>query len=851
MMRPDRVSTYFYVNAAFRTDRVVRLSAVTPSPRTELRLALVMNGGVSLAVWMGGVAHEIALLLRASRGQLRPPPDDPDRAVYDRWAALCAAHGVVVTVDVIAGTSAGGLNGALLAAAIAREAPLPGLRELWRTSASLRPERLLRRDGIDPLGSVLDGDFFARKVAGAFADIPEPPPSRTARQHRPQVTLFVTATALGRQLRTFRDSVGAEIVVPDHRQLYRFRCTTFQAYDPDAVDGAADTEDAEGPPDAKGWRRAFTAQAHDDFHGPASTGQLALAARASAGFPVAFEPVGSVHEDVDLEPLRVRGGPDVHLMDGGVLDNAPFGPVLEEIARRPIDGPWKRVVAYVVPSGDKADPAPDEGFSPDWVDTLLAGLRLPSEANLRSGLEELTARQRAADESVETADRLLHTLLSGGADADRLTASARNLLPEYRSSQVRGSVLDALILWSTDGAAPQVDGDRLGAVAPDDDMHWVPAVGDIDWSADDWRWGTAVAERCVRLLLRAAACRTPRAGGEVVATISTDVRRLEAVRDAVESAIRRLAPASPALTPYELVLGSINSAVDAQRVPRICGRIVADAATRYRRLLPDGALDVDAIVRCCLVAEVLMHALRSRPFERPAGFEFLRLGPDVGSPVVGAVRQADELTPVPPGPWKLWGTQLGHFAAFGRPEWRMHDWRWGRLDAAAHLARAVAQAGGPDVPVGDAVHDLHTGILVAEAKAAGRGGDAEKEGGCLNEDTAALVTMTATGVLDRMRHDDAGRDSLAALGHAVLQTLRHHGRHTAVGRFGDWVSIVLAEKVTPDLDDELREKLVRMFGHRWRDRLWQTVRGPGRRHRAAAPEPRDGRAARASREVRS
>src|SRR4051812_46017934 len=32
----------------------------------ELRLAVVMNGGVSLAVWMGGGAHELDLLRRAS-----------------------------------------------------------------------------------------------------------------------------------------------------------------------------------------------------------------------------------------------------------------------------------------------------------------------------------------------------------------------------------------------------------------------------------------------------------------------------------------------------------------------------------------------------------------------------------------------------------------------------------------------------------------------------------------------------------------------------------------------------------------------------------------------------------------
>ena len=33
----------------------------------EVRLALVLNGGVSLAVWMGGVTHESDLQRRATR----------------------------------------------------------------------------------------------------------------------------------------------------------------------------------------------------------------------------------------------------------------------------------------------------------------------------------------------------------------------------------------------------------------------------------------------------------------------------------------------------------------------------------------------------------------------------------------------------------------------------------------------------------------------------------------------------------------------------------------------------------------------------------------------------------------
>ena len=45
-------------------------------PATELRLAVAFTGGVSLAVWMGGMAREMNLLLAASRQRYGPPVPD-------------------------------------------------------------------------------------------------------------------------------------------------------------------------------------------------------------------------------------------------------------------------------------------------------------------------------------------------------------------------------------------------------------------------------------------------------------------------------------------------------------------------------------------------------------------------------------------------------------------------------------------------------------------------------------------------------------------------------------------------------------------------------------------------------
>src|ERR687898_3145325 len=80
---------------------------------------------------MGGVTHEIDLLRRASRVAAGESEEgvggvaEHDRAVFDAWVALCRRADVgEVVVDVIVGTSAGGLNGTLLATAVARGVPL-------------------------------------------------------------------------------------------------------------------------------------------------------------------------------------------------------------------------------------------------------------------------------------------------------------------------------------------------------------------------------------------------------------------------------------------------------------------------------------------------------------------------------------------------------------------------------------------------------------------------------------------------------------------------------------------------------------------------------------------------------
>jgi hypothetical protein len=191
----------------------------------ELRLALVLNGGVSLAVWMGGVTHELDLLRRASGAPeeqisfVRPD----DRPIWRRWREAAGSRRVVI--DVVAGSSAGGINGALLATAIARGTSLdpddadstgPALRGLWERAAGLETGKLLAGEQPEYPASVLDGNFFAREVGAAFDSI------RTDVGTPNPMTLFLTATAVGSADVPYADAYHHAFTVADHRRLYRF-----------------------------------------------------------------------------------------------------------------------------------------------------------------------------------------------------------------------------------------------------------------------------------------------------------------------------------------------------------------------------------------------------------------------------------------------------------------------------------------------------------------------------------------------------------------------------------------------------------------------------------------------------
>jgi patatin-related protein len=314
----------------------------------ELRLGLVCYGGSSLAIYMHGITKEINRLVGASAARASgAKPESPIAAVYiELLDAIAEDADLRVIVDVIAGTSAGGINGIFLAKALARNRSQDSLRDVWfdrgdMTQLTIGPQKIL---GI-PISwkakvpflvrralkrSPLRGDDMSRWLYGALTEMDTAPtngaPSLLPPGH--PLDLYVTIT----------DFYGYQRLIP----LSRPRFAT-DARHRHAVEFHYESDGA------------------DDFGDNAG---LAFAARTTSCFPAVFPPVnpaafGKTIGD-SVSPLLERcfraytlSGADpneTYFIDGGVLDNKPFGWAIDAIIHgRPAQSEVDRRLLYIEP----------------------------------------------------------------------------------------------------------------------------------------------------------------------------------------------------------------------------------------------------------------------------------------------------------------------------------------------------------------------------------------------------------------------------------------------------------------------------------------------------------------------
>ena len=416
----------------------------------ELRIGLVLYGGVSLAVYMNGVVTEIWNALRASVAH------NPDvapaagaagvyRKLMDDLKHRADCDDVRIVVDTIAGTSAGGVNGVVLGKAIATGADASVLNTTWIEKAGIeelaalppgRAPRWLRladkalallhsdfrklrrrfdetpgigwawaRDHIyslltsdNPEKTPLRGDYFTRMIASTLEEMTDGHAGPKLIPPGGRLDLVLTRTDLygwPRHLPVDPRFHGEILETAHaHRMRFQFR-RTF------------------GPP-RQGDDRDFK----DDF-------ALTYAARTTAGFPVAFAPVvyrtaaksftQARHGETfpDHDKFAARHLPEHYLavcraatswmVDGGILDNKPFSAAIRLIEEKPADRSVYRTLMYIEPDpvlANSARPAPMP--LPREMPSLLYKLfRLEP---ILADLHTVAARNRLVERLLKIAD---------------------------------------------------------------------------------------------------------------------------------------------------------------------------------------------------------------------------------------------------------------------------------------------------------------------------------------------------------------------------------------------------------------------------------------------------------------
>jgi patatin-related protein len=801
-------------------------------PEQEVRFAVVMYGGVSLAIYINGVAQELFRLVRATapaRQYAESEKRDLENRVFYPDAALDGSERVYrelgrmlnlsggppgdairtrFVVDIISGTSAGGINGVLLGLALAQQKDFTQSADLWRKVAGidelLREERSfedLPPDTPRDSESLLNGYrlyFKAREaMAGMKAESPDDP-------WRPafveQLDLAVTTTDLAGLSLPVRLTETRSIDELTHRKVLRF---------------------SYGTPETSGER-------HTDFEGLDL--MLGFAARSTSSFPFAFEPVllGDLTRlDTGAQPplerffrddLRVGRDPaKLAYADGGYLDNKPFSYATEALRRRRADVPVTRKLVYIEPHpvNEAARAAPTRE-RPDVIENVAASVLLPRHETIREDVAAVAQRNIAVERLQELglfAERALDVedplaplrALEDPDDAaikEQLGSGAPAYLA-YRTLRVR-TVLDALSELGAELRDAQPD--------PSTDLpreirlklrRWIEAQPPGAHARFLTGYDGAFVQRRLSFLhdrVNDLLRRGPRAARMVAVARGNPLVSDEALPTEEAEA---LAEHAPALRALKLTL---NEAVDqlrrAERAPHanvLENALEGEPLARFNAVgdaaqsLPEGHDAFMAAVGAFL-AEPLADArqrigaaIREAPdlppwlcellTEYDARFEsydmvVLPLAyPDLGETnSVGIVRISPlDAEGIAPGDEeirkdpsrKLAGIRIAHFGGFLAESWRDNDLMWGRLDAADVIIDTLL---GNDPRAAALREQAQAAILRQELRGDLRGEVEAAVGGPLDEatDPTLLISKFREAFRPLPGLDPGTRDDLAA-----------------------------------------------------------------------------------------
>ena len=409
----------------------------------EVRFAVVMYGGISLAIYMNGIAQELLHLVRSTSpetggGDTSRTNLSPTEKVYRKLGQMLVSGEALPDVpsddstepirtrfiiDILSGSSAGGINAVFLAKALANDQQLTKLKELWVSQGDIA--KLLNDKGAaegnnlkpqSPPVSLLSGQRIYLELVKALEGMDsegkagaEPGTANlaaapsAASPNVEELDLFVTATDMRGEPVELQLADG-RVTERRHRNLFHFSYSVFES-------------DATHPP-----RNDFVRE-NNPF--------LAFAARCTSAHPAAFNPMtlgdiapvlASSSEFADLPHAPAFAGwqkfyadylrerPDKtredlirefltrNFNDGGVLDNQPFGPTLDTLPLHFADKPVTRKLVYIEPAPEHIGPQQDQDERPDFVENAWLSLStLPRYEPIRQHLQKVLERNRLVE----------------------------------------------------------------------------------------------------------------------------------------------------------------------------------------------------------------------------------------------------------------------------------------------------------------------------------------------------------------------------------------------------------------------------------------------------------------------
>ncbi len=738
----------------------------------ELRLALVCYGGISLAVYMHGVTKEVWHLVRASRAlHDGDAPPDAVAGVYHRLLVQLEATSATrlrVLNDIVAGASAGGINGIFLARAIGTGESLDPLTDLWLSRADVtvlldpdaRPWSRLTKWWAVPLawlmsrtpanmidstvergaraevrtklsqfvrarwfappfgGAIFTGlllDAFDAMASGAKGPVLLPPGQ--------PLDLFVTVTDFLGHAETMRLNSPAEVMETEHRLTFGFRKATGMRDDVVDIVG------------------------------------LVFAARATASFPGAFPPftVREIDHVLAKRGLAWAGrgsflqrqlgdaGDTRVLVDGSVLANAPFRPAIAALRQRPARREVDRRFVYIDPKpGRKSISVGGAAASekpPGFFATIFRTLSdIPREQPIRDNVEALEAlssrvrRTRAiieamrpeVEERIEGAlgrtfflDRPTPARLAAWRASAHAKAAAEGGYAFVAYSHLKLSlIVEELARVVADAAGARDERARSGwrdavwAEVRARGLHQI-ATGAAAGTIVTFFREHDVAYRVRRLRHLARALDDIAAAGD-----GTDLAAIERARGAIYETLgvyrdRQSADHYARLGHDGADHGDVTALIDAVAARR--GLLGVDA-------LADAALAEALAALPKVPRRALVLAYLGFAFYDAATLPLLHADGDGEFDAIKIDRiSPDDATAIRAGGAEatLKGIQFNSFGAFFSRAFRENDYLWGRLHAAERLIAIVASSAPPGCEVpGDILRglqrDAFRAILVEE-----------------------------------------------------------------------------------------------------------------------------------------